>query len=302
MTTALATVTRAGVATVQDGGRPGYAHLGVPVSGAIHRQRYLQATAALLGAPDPTCPAIEVLQGEVGLRTHVALVACVVGAARWRVGGRRAAVGTVVEVPPDASVDLEHVGPGPAYLVLSGWAAPRTLGSAATDTFSQLGGAVLTAGLVLPGRPPESARGDVGAFHRRLPEPAGPVRVTSCGSPLIDDLAGTAWEVTHVARSGIRLGGGSVTGGSRVASAPVLPGAIQVTPSGEAIILGADGGVTGGYPVAGVVATVDLDRLSLLAAGDRVRFRIIDVREAVRAYEDQHRRTQAGWTRAHALG
>jgi allophanate hydrolase subunit 2 len=299
---ALATVIRAGVATIQDGGRPGYAHLGVPVSGALHRARYLQATAALAGVPDPTCPAIELLRGEVVLRTHVPVAACVVGAVRCLVNGRRTALGTAVEVPADAQVDVRHEGPGPAYLVMGGWVAPRTLGSAATDTFSRLGGAVVASGLALHGDPRASAVVAVGAFHRPVPEHAGPVRVVPADSPLLREFAEGAWQVTQVARSGVRLHGGTVAGAPLDASGPVLPGAIQVTPAGEAIILGPDGGVTGGYPVVGVVASADLDRLSLLDVGDRIRFRVIDVPEAARAFTESEDRLRRGPLRPHAIG
>jgi allophanate hydrolase subunit 2 len=63
----------------------------------------------------------------------------------------------------------------------------------------------------------------------------------------------------------------------------MVPGAIQLTPGGEAIVLGPDGGLTGGYPVVAVVASVDLDRVSLLALGDEVDFRAIDVEQAATA-------------------
>jgi allophanate hydrolase subunit 2 len=67
---------------------------------------------------------------------------------------------------------------------------------------------------------------------------------------------------------------------------PMLPGAIQLTPQGEAIVLGRDGGLTGGYPVVGVVATSDLDRLALLRTGDSLSFAVCSHLEAARAYRD----------------
>jgi allophanate hydrolase subunit 2 len=100
----------------------------------------------------------------------------------------------------------------------------------------------------------------------------------------------------------VRLHGGTVAGAPLDASGPVLPGAIQVTPAGEAIILGPDGGVTGGYPVVGVVASADLDRLSLLDVGDRIRFRVIDVPEAARAFTESEDRLRRGPLRPHAIG
>jgi allophanate hydrolase subunit 2 len=49
-----------------------------------------------------------------------------------------------------------------------------------------------------------------------------------------------------------------------------MPGAIQVPPSGLAIILGPDCGVTGGYPVAGVIINADLHKLARLTAGSSI--------------------------------
>ena len=87
-----------------------------------------------------------------------------------------------------------------------------------------------------------------------------------------------------------------------VASAPMVVGAIQLTPSGEAIILGPDGGLTGGYPVVGVVATVDLDRVCLLRPGDRVRFRVVGVDDAALAHGQRAERLGRSLTRVHLLG
>lgn len=302
MTEILATVTRSGLATVQDGGRPGYADVGVPVAGALHRERYLQASSLMRGGPDPGCPAIEILHGGVVLRTRTALVACIVGPAACAIDGRRAAVGTVMAVPADVELSVSHRGPGPSYLVVGGWSPPLTLGSASTDTFARLGGAVVAPGLVLRGDADRTATAMVGAFHRDLPEPSGPLRVVAAGSPLLDDFADRSWQVTDVARSGVRLAGQRLPAGGTVSSAPMLPGAIQLTPSGEAIILGPDGGLTGGYPVVGVTATVDLDRLSLLQPGATVQFRVIDVDEAVRARADRVDLLRRRLLRMHLLG
>jgi len=45
-------------------------------------------------------------------------------------------------------------------------------------------------------------------------------------------------------------------------SVPLVRGAVQVTPSNELVVMLADHPTTGGYPVIGVVAARDVDRLS----------------------------------------
>jgi allophanate hydrolase subunit 2 len=84
-------------------------------------------------------------------------------------------------------------------------------------------------------------------------------------------------------RRGLRLVGPAVAHSrTELPSQGVLPGAVQIPPDGQPIILGWDGPVTGGYPViAGVIAT-DWGRLAQFKSGDAIRFTTIEV-EAARA-------------------
>jgi allophanate hydrolase subunit 2 len=113
------------------------------------------------------------------------------------------------------------------------------------------------------------------------------MRVAEAGHAGLRALVSATWTVASVARSGVRLSGGPIPASGTVPSMPMVPGAIQATPAGEAVVLGPDGGLTGGYPVVGVVVTADLDRLSLLAPGDRVAFRSVAVADAAAARRDQ---------------
>ena len=68
-----------------------------------------------------------------------------------------------------------------------------------------------------------------------------------------------------------------------ILTTPVTEGAIQVTPSGELIVLMADHPTTGGYPVIATVITCDLPLLAQARPGDTVRFRAVSRQEADRA-------------------
>jgi allophanate hydrolase subunit 2 len=71
-----------------------------------------------------------------------------------------------------------------------------------------------------------------------------------------------------VSRIGIRLRpAGAVAAGASLPSLGVLPGAIQVLPSGDWVVLGPDAGTMGGYPIVGVVVSADLGRLAHVAPG-----------------------------------
>jgi allophanate hydrolase subunit 2 len=65
-------------------------------------------------------------------------------------------------------------------------------------------------------------------------------------------------------------GGAALSGAATLPSLPVLPGAIQVLPTGEWVVLGPDSGTMGGYPIVGVVATADLDRWAHAQVGEEL--------------------------------
>jgi allophanate hydrolase len=68
--------------------------------------------------------------------------------------------------------------------------------------------------------------------------------------------------------------------GAVLVSAGVVPGAIQVPPSGLPIILLLDGPTIGGYPVPAVVSRADLPIVAQRAPGDRVMLVAIEGTEA----------------------
>lgn len=306
----LATVARCGLVTVQDGGRRGHGAVGVPVAGPLHRERYAVAARLVGGSrgADGTVPTMELLDGSVVLDVDAPTSIAFVGPGSGRIEAvddaqRRAevAANVVVEVGAGRRLVVERAGRGPVYVAVGGWRPVRTLGSAATDTFGAVGGAVVQAGYVLAGVP-EPASDRVGAFWRPVPYEAGPLRVV----PAPEAAAGPSptsgeWVVHAVGRSGVRLAPQGAAVPAEVAAAapsrPVVPGTVQRTPSGELLVLGPDGGVTGGYPVVGVVASVDLPRLADLAPGDVVSMAPIEVADAVRAYEDRQARVRRAFGR-----
>jgi antagonist of KipI len=62
-----------------------------------------------------------------------------------------------------------------------------------------------------------------------------------------------------------------------IISSGVIPGTIQITHSGQPVILMADAQTTGGYPRLAVVVSADLDKLAQYKPGDTVRFQISDI-------------------------
>ena len=92
----------------------------------------------------------------------------------------------------------------------------------------------------------------------------------------LDALHGGAYTVGAASnRVGVRLEGPRLRWARRaeLRSEGIVPGAVQVPPSGQPIVLLADHPTTGGYPVVGVVGERDLDRVAQLRPGDRMRIR-----------------------------
>lgn len=76
-------------------------------------------------------------------------------------------------------------------------------------------------------------------------------------------------------RMGYRLNGSAIKGGKdEIYSSPVMPGTVQLLPSGLPIILMRDCQTTGGYPRILQITESDINQLSQRRPGDEVRFQL----------------------------
>ena len=288
--------------TVQDLGRPGWAHIGVSTSGAADPLA-LRVGNFLVGNPEGAAGLEMTLTGGTFSLEEEVLVA-VTGAdlgARLDgqpLGGWRSAV-----APAGARIEFGQARNGArGYLCLAGGIElPPIFGSRSTHLTSGLGGPgrALRAGDVLPigpARPGPAAGGsgiDPGWIAARYG--AGPLRITPgpqadwfSGGPAV--LTRGAWVVTDRSnRMGLRLTGPPI---ERVRPEQLLTegapvGAIQVPDDGQPIILFVEHGTTGGYPKIAGVTSVDLHRVGQLRPRDPVTFRIVDLDEARRLLLEQ---------------
>ena len=92
---------------------------------------------------------------------------------------------------------------------------------------------------------------------------------------------------------GYRLAGAAVPSPQdEMISDVTFPGALQIPPSGEPILLMADRGTTGGYPQLAIVISADLPVAGQLAPGDWVEFELTTMAGALSALQDQERSIQ----------
>lgn len=271
------------LATVQDLGRPGAASIGVAVSGALDRAA-LRTANRLLGNPEDAA-AVEVTMGGLRAVAEADLWFAVTGA--WgpvRLDGHDVDPYEAHTWPAGTELHVDWFAHGArAYVAVRGGVdAPAALGSRATDLLAGLGPAALRAGELvgvgtlpstpIPVAPPQSW----GAPHDdelELDLAPGPrADWFASGAALYDAV----WTVTGDAdRVGVRLDGPELvrTRAGELPSEGMVPGALQVPPSGRPTILLADGPVTGGYPVIAVVTDASLDLVAQARPGTRIRFR-----------------------------
>ncbi|MFB6863678.1 biotin-dependent carboxyltransferase family protein [Streptomyces virginiae] len=283
--TELLVVRPGALTTVQDGGRPGHAHLGVPRSGALDTAAYALANR-LLGNP-PDAAVLETTLDGVSLRAAAPTVLAVTGApCPVRISGRPVAWGAPVRLPAGAELEVGRAESGlRSYVaVRGGLAVPPVLGSRSTDLLSGLGPPVLSAGMTLPVGPP-GPDPMPGADAYGLPAAPAELLLPLRPGPRADwftgaSLAGlwrSAFRVSPSSnRIGLRTEGGPALVRARAGELPsegMVLGAVQVPPDGLPVVFLADHPVTGGYPVVGVVGPGPaLDSAAQARPGTPVRF------------------------------
>lgn len=285
---------------IQDLGRPGYAHLGVPQGGAADPGALIQANR-LVGNPIQAAGLEVTLKGPELAFPEGGIVA-LTGAdmAAVRDSGLAAPRYKTLWLHPGETLRLGVARSGcRAYVALAGGIATEpVLHSRATFLAGGFGGYLgraLRVGdrlpLGPPPFPPPSARlaapGEENpAIVRVIPGPQG----TAFDDSALLHLYGSEFRVSRLSsRMGLRLDGPRLRapGGGEGSSQALLPGAVQVPPDGQPVVLGWDGPVTGGYPVIAGVISADLPKLAQLAPGGRLFFSAVTLEEARKAWQMQ---------------
>lgn len=269
--------------TVQDSGRRGWAHLGVPRSGALDAAS--AGYANRLVGNDEAAAVLETTFGGLVVRAEAPTAVAVTGApAPVRVDGRprpfaepvRLRAGETLTVGPPSSGVRSYVA------FAGGVDVEPVLGSRSTDTLSGIGPPPVTAGTRLAlGRPAGEPHGvDVPLVRRhghevRLRVVPGP-RLDWFADDALSRLAGATYTVTAQSnRVGLRLDGPAVPRhrerAGELPSEGLVLGAVQVPASGRPLVFLNDHPTTGGYPVVGVVVPEDLAACAQLAPGTAVR-------------------------------
>lgn len=280
------TVVRPGMlTTVQDLGRWGRQHLGVPVAGPMDWFSHRLANLLLENAPDAAALEITLIGPEL---LSDAETLCAVAGAEFEIGAgdRRVRTGEAFVVHPGERLRFGNrlAGTRATLAVSGGFRLPTVLGSRSTSLSSRmgpLGGRALKTGDVLPVDAPR-------AVTRRRPGrtaamPHGGARLRVMMGPheaMFSDDARRNFPTSRYIitsesnRMGYRLDGPRLEYRHPVdmLSDATPIGSLQVPPSGWPILLMADRQTTGGYPKIATVITADLPIAGQLAPGDWVEF------------------------------
>ena len=257
-------------ATIQDAGRPGRLHGGMPPSGPLDPDTFVAANVAVGNAANEA--ALEVPLGRFAFRAKGSLTVSLDGQDAIRLSD-----GERFEVP-------EHARAVRYVAFRGGIDVPSVLGSRATLLVAKAGG--------LLGRP--LRKNDVvriayrfvyaeATFPPGYLEAADGIDIVIDEGPHQDRFSPAALEVlltstysisTLADRVGVRLDGPKIprVGGDSALPVPMIRGAIQITTDGTPIVFGPDHPTTGGYPVLAVVRRSSWGSLARQRAGKTIRF------------------------------
>ena len=283
--------------TLQDLGRLNAMSSGVPRGGAM--DRFAHRAANLLVGNDEGAATLEcTLNGPTLIALGPCLVAITGGDFDPHVNSEAAPMWTGVFLSEGDELSFAGRRSGArVYVAVSGGVAgDRWLGSLSTSLLAARGGMhgrqlaardIITtsgapAGPAIAGR--RLGTGDLPAYaEHTLPAIAGP-HVRRLDSESRKALFGSAFSVSRDAdRMGYRLEGPMLdASGDELLSFGLVAGAVQVPRSGQPILLMADHGTAGGYPVVATVASGAMPVAAQLLPGDELSFSEISLEAALR--------------------
>lgn len=301
--------------TVQDLGRPGYYHIGIPISGGMDRLA-LRSANLLVGNPEDAAVLEASFMGpELEFATD-ATVAVTGAELPPRVDGDERPTWTSFRVRAGQTLSFGHLKSGArAYIAISGGVdVPVVLGSRSTYALGALGGfegRKLAAGDLLPiGSRRGAAEGrSVSPTLRRGPAASAQLRMmpglywhritAAAGKQFFADT----WKVAPEAdRIGYRFRGGhslefvpreqpfgAGSDPSNIVDACYPYGSVQVPGGTEPIVLHRDAVSGGGYFMIGTVISADLDLIGQLQPHASVKFVAVTMDQALAARHDRHK-------------
>jgi antagonist of KipI len=289
--------------TIQDLGRWGHQHWGVPVAGPMDWYSHRLANEMVGNSVDAAALEITLVGPELESSEGTT---CVVQGAQFdaTVNGEPVEIQRpfVIAAGHRLRFGVRRRGARATLAVAGGFDVPDEFGSRSTSLVSGIGpfgGRPLRAGDVLEVK--RVKRAVLAGAMPSLEMPSGGARVRAIRGPhdamfnpaALDLLFSARFMVTPQSnRMGYRLEGPPLlhAGSADILSDATPIGSLQLPASGQLILLMADRQTTGGYPKIATVITADLPLAGQLAPGDWIEFQECTRDEAVSALREQEAR------------
>jgi biotin-dependent carboxylase-like uncharacterized protein len=299
--------------TVQDLGRPGYFHLGIPVGGAMDNLA-LRAANLLVGNEEGAAGLEAVFVGPELEFTADALVAVTGAEMPIKIDGEEQPSWTAIKVKAGQVLGFGFLKAGARiYIAISGGIdVPQALGSRSTYPIGALGGfkgRAIAKGDELPVGKAASAREgkSLPQSLRRRPDMPAELRVLPglYWHRIVEDshrsFFDDTWKVAPEAdRMGYRFRGGSPmkfierqqpfgagSDPSNIVDSCYPYGSVQIPGGTEPIILHRDAVSGGGYFMVGTVVSADMDLIGQLQPNTPTQFVKVDMAAALQARADR---------------
>ncbi|AUH01269.1 biotin-dependent carboxyltransferase family protein [Pectobacteriaceae bacterium CE70] len=313
-------VLKPGLATsVQDTGREGYYHLGIPPSGGLD-QYSLRMANLLVGNPQQAAVLELTLLGPELEFTGDGLVALCGASMKPTLDGTEMPMHTAFKVKAGQILRFDYAVAGcRSYLAVAGGIdVPEALGSRSTYTLGALGGyqgrRLMINDTLTVGMAGMKVKAGTSVPDDFIPTFAKAVELRMVTGLYIHRLTAAAvaqffadsWSVgTEADRIGYRLKGGAPlvfeprtppfgagSDPSNIVDACYPIGSVQVPGGLEPIILLRDAVSGGGYMTLGTVISADLDSVGQLQPHNQVRFVPVSLEEALAARQQYQNRLQ----------
>ena len=295
--------------TVQDLGRFGNRHLGVPVSGAVDHWAMAAANRLVGNMSGAAC--LEITMAGPSLQFKRNCIVALTGADMSpTISGVKAPMWESFLCGSGTILSFGHRKEGcRTYAAfLGGIEVPPILGSRSTFLTGSFGGLkgrrLLKGDYLKVGHGGNLAKMNLeGLMSNRIIDHLRPVYcsensirvIPGIDAHLFSDeeygkLYSTRYIVTNQTnRMGCNLKGNNMIVSLKPAEAesfPVTPGSIQVLPSGKPVILLNDAQSTGGYPQIACVISADLWKIAQAVPGDRINFHETKTEDALKLLKD----------------
>lgn len=268
--------------SIQDEGRMGYAHYGVPRSGAM--DQYSASMANYILGNQSDAAVLEITMGACRLLFHEETYICLSGAyAKAELDDSQIDYHKIIKIKKGQILQISKVNYGVrTYLaVKGGFLTESILGSRSMYAPITKSNRLQKADHI-PYEPTKqlalaSAVVKINKEHfdsSIIPCMPGP-EYESLNAMQRDELTANSFKITTAnSRMGYKLDHPIANNLPSMLTSAVLPGTVQLTPSGTLIVVMRDGQVTGGYPRVLQLTDIAINRMAQKGTHDEIRFEI----------------------------